>query len=172
MSLWNYLNAGKGETDFNNFVKKHGSGNHECKCISVLPGMSRSFQSKVLILYIPDILVLPVSLQDESSTTNIASILETLPEILKIPLLIDKSYLSFDPVKLQFDIEDTRRRFIFLKSMDTHKKEHENIVSEHKQCNRGVVTLQVEDGTNLDAESDEDEDEIVPTIHPSDIYKI
>ena len=86
---------------------------------------------------------MPISLQDGSSTTGTASILEELAEILKIPLPDDKNYLLFDPVKLQFDIEDARHRFIFLKSMDAHKKKHENIISEHEQHDRGVVTLEL-----------------------------
>ena len=160
--------ARKGETDFNNFVKKHWPGNPPSKSPEIKRFMNvnvpvSSQECPEVSNEKSDILVLPISLQDESSTTGTASILEELAEILRIPLPDDKNYLLFDPVKLQFDIEDARRRFIFLKSMDAHKKEHENIISEHEQHDRGVVALELQDGTNLDAESNEDEDEIVPT---------
>ena len=111
---------GKGEKAFNTFINKNFSKNGKPErnkingfmevrvpeCTKKFPATSNR-KSKVLIL--------PVSLQDESSVTGVASIIEEVSQILGIPMPEQEIYLLFDPVKLSFDIEDARNKFIFLK---------------------------------------------------------
>ena len=72
--------ARKGETDFNNFVKKHWPGNAPSKSPEIKGFMNvnvpvSSQECPEVSNEKSDILVLPISLQDESSTTGTASIL-------------------------------------------------------------------------------------------------
>ncbi len=41
-----------------------------------------------------------------------------------------KPYLLFDELKLQFDLSEARQRYIFAKSMEHHKKQHDNSMKE------------------------------------------
>ena len=110
-----------------------------------------------------EVLILPVSLQDESSITGVSSIIEELSQILGIPMPEPENYLLFDPVKLSFDIEDARKRFIFLKSMEAHKIEHENILREHELRDKAFASaLEVDHDDIADESTDTDEMNTVP----------
>ena len=112
-----------------------------------------------------EVLILPVSLQDESSITRVASIIEELSQILGIPMPEQENYLLFDPVKLSFDIQDARKRFIFLKSMEAHNIEHENILKEHELRDKAFASaLEANHDDIADESTDADEMDTVPAI--------
>ena len=75
-----------------------------------------------------DILIQPISTEDKSSVTGTASIIEEFACEIRKKIPAVKPYLLFDEQKLQFDISEIRRRYIFAVSMQHHKKHQENLI--------------------------------------------
>ena len=59
------------------------------------------------------ILIQPISTEDESSITGTAAIVEEYAKDTGKEIPEAKPYLLFDNQKLEFDLSDARRRYIF-----------------------------------------------------------
>ena len=66
------------------------------------------------------ILIQPISTEDESSITETAAIIEECAKDIGKEISEAKPYLPFDNQKLEFHLSDARRRYIFSESMNAH----------------------------------------------------
>ena len=90
--------VGKSDTEFNAFINLHWPGNRPpesdvMKGFMDITDTPPSYECSETSTVKSDILILPVSSQDESSTTGTAAITEEFAEILNIPLPEASNYL-------------------------------------------------------------------------------
>lgn len=103
-----------------------------------------------------DVINLSLSLEDNSTLTGTAAILDNFAEEFGIYHEKGNEYIEFDKTKKEFDIKSARERYFFMKSLQLHhmqmKELEKQLCSSEKEID--LINLETED---VSGESDEDE---------------
>ncbi|CAB4040389.1 Hypothetical predicted protein [Paramuricea clavata] len=106
-----------------------------------------------------DIFNLPLSLEDNSTLTGIASILEQFATEFNIPCDKPNGYIKFDNTEKDFDLKAARKRYSFMKLVQMH---HTEMVAFEKELTSGEKYIAEADVqyTEVDGESDDSDSDI------------
>ena len=103
-----------------------------------------------------DVINLSLSLEDNSTLTGTAAILDNFAEEFGIYHEKGNKYIEFDKTKKEFDIKSARERYFFMKSLQLHhmqmKELEKQLCSSEKEID--LINLETE---GVSRESDEDE---------------
>lgn len=109
-----------------------------------------------------EVVILPLSLEDNSTINGTASILEELGKEFGITCSHATCFLPFNENTKTFDLKEARSRFQFLKLLEKHKVEMNELKSQLDRREKGidgVASAQAEDEDFFDCATDEDEDD-------------
>ena len=97
-------------------------------------------------------LILPLSLENNATTTGTAAIVEQFGKEFGVPCEHAKEYLPFDQRSQTFDIEAARRHQDFLASLSSHKKDMMETVRQLTEAEKGfeVQSLEVDSSFSAD----------------------
>lgn len=97
-------------------------------------------------------LILPLSLENNATTTGTAEIVEQFGKEFGVPCEHAKEYLPFDQKSQSFDIEAARRHQDFLASLSNHKKDMMETVRRLTEAEKGfeVQSLKVDSSFSAD----------------------
>lgn len=121
------------------------------------PSVDSSYKSS-------DVVILPLSVEDNSTINGTASILEEFGKEFGIDCKHQTSFLPFDENKKVFDLKASRNRYEFITHLEEHKKtmlEYKSQLDstekdfEHNSC----VFQSAEDDKETNEESDDDDDD-------------
>lgn len=101
-----------------------------------------------------DTLILPLSLENNATTTGTAAIIEEFGKEFGVPCEHAKEYLPFDDTNKVFNIEAARKHHLFLASLKEHKKEMAETI-------RILKNAEKEFKLNLAEENDNDDLKLV-----------
>lgn len=85
-----------------------------------------------------DVVILPLSLEDNSTITGTASILEEFGTEFGISCNHDTSFLPFNENTRTFDLKEARSRFEFLKLLEKHKLEMNELKLQLERRDQGL----------------------------------
>lgn len=108
-----------------------------------------------------NVVTLPLSLEDNSTLTGTAAVLEEFGKEFNLPCSNDSGmYIEFDRTKKEFDIKSARERYVFTKSLE----EHRNVMAQmEKQMTSTDKDIEMDDflfqSTQSDQSSDSDSDD-------------
>ena len=85
-----------------------------------------------------DTLILPLSLEDNATTTGTAAIIEEFGKEFSVPCEHAKEYLPFDSQMKNFDINAVRRRQEFLASLTEHRKDMTEIIRSLHEAEKNI----------------------------------
>lgn len=113
-----------------------------------------------------DVVILPLSLEDNPTITGTASILEEFGKEFDISCDHDTCFLPFNESTKTFDLKEARSRFEFLKLLEKHKVEMNELKLQLERREKGIegassVQASVEEHTTcsfLVAANDEEEE--------------
>ena len=71
---------------------------------------------------VSDVVILPLSVEDNATINGTASILEEFGKEFNIDCNLESSFLPFDENKKVFDLKAARNRYEFLSLLEEHKK--------------------------------------------------
>ena len=97
-------------------------------------------------------LILPLSLENNATTTGTAAIVEQFGKEFGIPCEHAKEYLPFDQKNKTFDIEAARRHQEFLASLSNHKKDMAETVRQLTEAEKGFEMQSLEVDSSLSAD--------------------
>lgn len=111
-----------------------------------------------------DVVILPLSLEDNSTINGTASILEEFGHEFSISCNHDTSFLPFNENSKTFDLKEARSRFEFLKLLEKHKVEMTELKLQLERREKGIegvapIQADVEDMCTLVGDDDEDNDD-------------
>ena len=109
-----------------------------------------------------EVVILPLSLEDNSTISVTASILEEFGKEFSITCSHDTCFLPFNENTKTFDLKEARSRFEFLKLLEKHKVEMNELKSQLDRREKGidgVASAQAEDEDFLACPNDEDNDD-------------
>ena len=97
-------------------------------------------------------LILPMSLENNATTTGTAAIVEQFGKEFGVPCEHAKEYLPFDQKSQTFDIEAARRHQDFLASLSNHKNDMMETVCQFTEAEKGfeVQSLEVDSSFSAD----------------------
>lgn len=101
-----------------------------------------------------DVVILPLSVEDNSTITGTASILEEFGQEFGIQCNHDTSFLPFDENKGAFDLKEARNRYEFMKLLEKHKTDMTEFKSQLERKEKDN-----EDNLCASAENSEDNDD-------------
>ena len=103
-----------------------------------------------------DVINLSLSLEDNSTLTGTAAILDNFAEEFGIYHEKGNKYIEFDKTKKEFDIKSARERYFFMKSLQLHHMQMKELEKQLCSSEKGIdlINLETED---VSRESDEDE---------------
>ena len=110
-----------------------------------------------------DTLILPLSLENNATTTGTAAIIEQFGKEFGVPCEHDKEYLPFDKKGQTFDIDAARCHQDFLSSLNKHKSEMAETIRQLTEAEKAFAPLQ----DALDESYSQDED-----LSASNIQKV
>jgi ankyrin repeat protein len=110
-----------------------------------------------------DVVTLPLSLEDNSTLTGTAAVLEEFGKEFSLPCAKDpRIYIEFDRTKKEFDIKSARERYVFIKSLEEHRnlmaQMERQMASTDKDIEIDYFPLQ---STERDQSSESDSDELI-----------
>ena len=109
--------------------------------------------------FIPaEMMMLPLSLEDECLTCGTASILQEFRKEFGIPGSKLDSYLPFDKKKKEFDLSAARERYLFYQWMDEHKTDMANLETAIASSDRVLAEEQNRDGISEQGNENDAED--------------
>ena len=96
-------------------------------------------------------LILPLSLENNATTTGTAAIIEQFGKEFDVPCDHAKEYMPYDDNSKTFDIAAVRSHHQFLASLREHKKEMADTVRQLKEVEKVFEPLPDDSGTELSA---------------------
>ncbi len=97
-----------------------------------------------------DTLILPLSLENNATTTGTAAIIEEFGKEFGVPCEHAKEYLPFDDTNKAFNIEAARKHHLFLASFKEHKKDMAETIRILKNAEKELELNWVEENDNDD----------------------
>ena len=98
-----------------------------------------------------DVVILPLSLEDNSTITGTACILEEFGKEFSISCNHDTCFLTFNDNTKTFDLKEARNRFEFLTLLEKHKSEMKELKLQLERREKGV-----EGAASVEADDEED----------------
>lgn len=99
-----------------------------------------------------DVVILPLSLEDNSTINGTASIFEEFGKEFRISCDHDTCFLPFNETTKTFDLKEARNRFEFLKVLENHKLEMKELTSQLDSREKSI-----EGAASNQADSDEED---------------
>lgn len=99
-------------------------------------------------------LILPLSLENNATTTGTAAIIEQFGKEFGVPCEHAKEYLPFDNKAQSFDIDAARRHQDFLASLNKHKSEMTETVRQLTEAEKAFESYQVVADESLSQDED------------------
>lgn len=104
-----------------------------------------------------DVIDLSLSIEDNSTLTGTASILEEFAAEFSIPSNKPNGYIEFDSHKKEFNLKAARERYSFMKSVQLHNIEMKEIEKQMSSTEKEIAqTMQFQDTDTDSNESDSD----------------
>ena len=97
-----------------------------------------------------DTLILPLSLEDNSTTTGTAAILEEFGKEFDIPCDHAKVYLPFDDRNKTFDLKATREHHVFISSLHEHKSTMAKAIQQLREAEKAFEVQSTQTESNSD----------------------
>ena len=88
-----------------------------------------------------EVVILPLSLENNSTITGTASILEEFGKEFSITCSHDTCFLPFNENPKTFDLKEARSRFEFIKLLEKHKVEMNELKSQHDRREKGIDSV-------------------------------
>ena len=117
------------ESDLDNYVKDENFKNNNMKSSEGTSDSSCVIESVKIDQEYPEsskkanIMILPLSIEDESLTTGTASVMREFANDLNIIICRSDDILMYNMHNKKFNIQGARERYIFYKKMDYHVKD-------------------------------------------------
>ena len=97
-----------------------------------------------------DTLILPLSLEDNSTTTGTAAILEEFGKEFDIPCGHAKVYLPFDGRNKTFDLKATREHHVFISLLHEHKSTMAKTIQQLREAEKAFEVQSTQTESNSD----------------------
>jgi hypothetical protein len=103
-----------------------------------------------------DVINLPLSLEDNSTLTGTAAILDNFANEFTIPQGESSRYIEFNNTTKEFDLKSARERYYFIKSFQLYQSQMIELEKQLESNEKEIHQCELQTG-NIEEESDDDE---------------